>query len=1103
MSVCLDLQTIIDNGVLNENQNGSVSVYMPNGVGPGSVLGPVNLTEQCCLALNESYIWDANTQLCMWSVEEPCSVDTAFKITLNPNGNEAVLFATEPNKTCVLNVEFDYLFKIKCETLNNILLLTQNPNGPSPYSDILAEISQIQTLIETQVVNCEMITSEISVIESSIENIDYSVEYVVPVDLGIASKSNKVKVTSSNSSSFINTAFSAKDVSDNETKSIPARTKTIDSTTEGTPLATTQLTPGGPTTFTYCITDPEGLAAWQSILGTINYIQFLDGDPNSYTNEDVATLLEQNESNINDSPQGPQLVYACTTPFGTLSDLMDQLETLQIQQENCETQLLALYIQLANLQAQLGALLGSGCTSPINFFETLDVSLNVDVITSSGTTVSVYEDTTLFPQIGLGNLYNYLTATGSTLNTATGFYVCGGTDCEPMYINSLTPNTCLTVYNSLMNALYIESGLSGTSGYTEFLTTLPNDSFASNWIHHSVTITDEAVLTAITNQNITISLNLNHSCGDICILLDNLKINKECSVINEQTLFVTESPGFELERIHDNKKSWLKSEEYQDRYFELADVDDTNPIRITHYDVNDERLVINTKEIDLDINIAGAILTDIWNYVQNNPCILTGETNCNPCVTCDHKQFQDGEFFEFQDGESYDFMDSPCEEILNLTASTCCGDNLIDFNALLTQPLSALTTIEDFEYYLLTELIDAKNRQTISAYATLRALYDRYVNSSWYCDNQSAAYNYLTMDQFAGLLGDYWVDIIEQVVPSTTIWGSVKVYSNTIFDIPKFKYRGYSSLFCNNPFSGEHVVSPINGVHGFSADVETQMVTLTPSLTSSTVTTSTMSTCDVVWLAQMNSANEFIGSVKVTDSTFCENVIDGPISECTLQVDVQISGYSATAYLVGAATPVIYNWSNGQTGQTATFDTYGDYTLTVTDANCCVVEVKVTIPPVLIACWYTLPDSQNYVDSNFDSFATPIYLYNMLSMVVNGVEIVTGTTPTYLLDSSNFDTVMTPTGLTYTNFVTFMNQAFVEIGAENYTAQLALNGQTDGDSSNQGFYIIRPLNDTFTIQISETNTGDYYFTEDDMLGGGEYFSADCNGIIVENGVVRE
>jgi hypothetical protein len=51
-----------------------------------------------------------------------------------------------------------------------------------------------------------------------------------------------------------------------------------------------------------------------------------------------------------------------------------------------------------------------------------------------------------------------------------------------------------------------------------------------------------------------------------------------------------------------------------------------NPIRQTNYDVNDERLVINTKEIDLDISIASAIETDVWSYIVDNPCLLTGNT---------------------------------------------------------------------------------------------------------------------------------------------------------------------------------------------------------------------------------------------------------------------------------------------------------------------------------------------------------------------------------------------------------------------------------------------------------------------------------------------
>ena len=45
-------------------------------------------------------------------------------------------------------------------------------------------------------------------------------------------------------------------------------------------------------------------------------------------------------------------------------------------------------------------------------------------------------------------------------------------------------------------------------------------------------------------------------------------------------------------------------------------------------------------------------------------------------------------------------------------------------------------------------------------------------------------------------IGDYWLDLVEQLVPATTIWegcdNSGKIYRNTIFDQNKYPYRKYS-----------------------------------------------------------------------------------------------------------------------------------------------------------------------------------------------------------------------------------------------------------------------------------------------------------------------
>jgi hypothetical protein len=450
-------------------------------------------------------------------------------------------------------------------------------------------------------------------------------------------------------------------------------------------------------------------------------------------------------------------------------------------------------------------------------------------------------------------------------------------------------------------------------------------------------------LSAITGQKIKINLKLNHTCGDICILIDNIKLNKNCSTVRTKSIFVTECPGFKIEKVIDNKKSWLANSTPVNRQFNIFDANGLYPIRQTNYNVNDERLVINTKEIDLDVNIASAIETDVWCYIADNPCLLTGQTLCDPCG--DYKQFQDNMYYEFMDGSQYQFMDQNVLLNTGSLPSVCCGDNQIDFNSLLTQPLSAVTVLEDFKNIALSELIDAKNRQTISAYPTLRALYDRYTQSTIYCAAQSSAFNYSMMDQFAGLLGDYWVDIIEQVIPSTTIWGSIKVYTNTIFDQQKFKYKAYTSLLCGNVFSGETVLSPINGTSGQCQTVE--VITQNLSITGQTpirIVKPQLSSCGTLCLAQMNHGSEFIGGVNIINVTPTSCSYQGTIIvDCSLGLTITTLGLTATANVVNGTSPIYYDWSNGSTGQTATFASTGTYSLTVSDGNCCSIKQLVEI----------------------------------------------------------------------------------------------------------------------------------------------------------------
>jgi hypothetical protein len=352
--------------------------------------------------------------------------------------------------------------------------------------------------------------------------------------------------------------------------------------------------------------------------------------------------------------------------------------------------------------------------------------------------------------------------------------------------HNINVSSCVNnVKNVLMTELLEESNIS----IIDFNSSLVSTIFASEWLHYTTYITDPVVITKIANKKIKISLNVNNSCGDFCVLIDTIALEKTCIDIDRQDIYLTQSPGFNLDRVVDNKKSWLNNDFFVNREFDVSNNLGNQSIRQTDYDVNDERLIINSKEIDLDINIAKGIEHDVWCFLNDNPCLLTGVTYCDPCTDCGNKQFQDDDCFQFQDRPIYEFMDGVYVDKNIYSQSVCCGDDTINFIELLTTDPSTIKTVENFESLMISEFIDAKNRKVLSSYPTLRAIYERYLNSKYFCDANSSAFDYVTMDQFANLIGNYWVDIIEQVIPATTIWGSVRIYTNTIFDQQKFQYR--------------------------------------------------------------------------------------------------------------------------------------------------------------------------------------------------------------------------------------------------------------------------------------------------------------------------
>ena len=144
------------------------------------------------------------------------------------------------------------------------------------------------------------------------------------------------------------------------------------------------------------------------------------------------------------------------------------------------------------------------------------------------------------------------------------------------------------------------------------------------------------------------------------------------------------------------------------------------------------------------------------------------------------------------------------------TYSVCINPlDFLDFDP------SSINIKDIFDELVLSNLIDAKSRQTISDYPLLRLFYELYLKANNCGKNLSNKFTYDTMFEFMDKIGDYWLDLIEQVVPATTIWegcdNSGKIYRNTIFDQNKFKYKKYSLNFIDTnvdcPLSGQTELS--------------------------------------------------------------------------------------------------------------------------------------------------------------------------------------------------------------------------------------------------------------------------------------------------------
>ena len=101
-----------------------------------------------------------------------------------------------------------------------------------------------------------------------------------------------------------------------------------------------------------------------------------------------------------------------------------------------------------------------------------------------------------------------------------------------------------------------------------------------------------------------------------------------------------------------------------------------------------------------------------------------------------------------------------------------------------------------FEFYqtFWQNMINVRNRQFITdgktgGYPTLQSIWWKYIQSEETVGLPNNKYTYQKLIDYVNGINPYWMKLVEQMIPATTIWNTGTKLENSIFQRQKFVYR--------------------------------------------------------------------------------------------------------------------------------------------------------------------------------------------------------------------------------------------------------------------------------------------------------------------------
>jgi hypothetical protein len=202
--------------------------------------------------------------------------------------------------------------------------------------------------------------------------------------------------------------------------------------------------------------------------------------------------------------------------------------------------------------------------------------------------------------------------------------------------------------------------------------------------------------------------------------------------------------GFKLRRVIDNNKSWLQDD---DRLRTSTQADYN-----AYYYVEDDKLVLNVKNVEVFLNAGQGLVYDVWTQSRR-----------------------------------YDY---PIPESGLTVGYPVPGG--VDWTEVKPEPKKK--TFFEFSQTFWENMINARNRQYITdgktgGYPTLQSIWWKYIEQEETIGVPNNKYTYQKLIDYIQGIGPYWTKLVEQMIPATTIWNGGERFENSVLHKQKFVYR--------------------------------------------------------------------------------------------------------------------------------------------------------------------------------------------------------------------------------------------------------------------------------------------------------------------------